>query len=145
MFHTLTWQAPSPTFTANAFLYTIILSCSTARASRIIASAAAFVSSILAYALFVRTTHNQIVEDTMLAELEQDFVDKGLLEKRHRIHGVAWQDRVAIARGAQRWKSSWAALPSFSLINMWSYGLFAGVLLNLVLLVLSAVAPQMIV
>lgn len=140
-YDTLTWQGPVLTFTASAFLYTIVLSYSTARAARIVACCLNIATSALGYALFLRANQAQNVDNEYIEELERCMGFPAELKIRDKgLHGSDWAKRRNNPLPLLWWN-----VPPFSSIKVWSSGFLAALILNLVLLVISCARPEMLV
>lgn len=135
-YDTLTWQAPALVLTASAFLYTLIFTNSTARGPRIVASAINVVVSVLGYGLYLRATDAQGKDNQYVADLEDEFRVKSFT--RGNSHGADWGRR---RQTSMRLMFS-LRLAAYSVINPWSVGLFAGVLVSLAVFLLAAIHPS---
>lgn len=143
-YDTLTWQGPVLTFTASAFLYTIVLDSDTAKAARIVACCLNIATSLLGYALFLRANHAQSIDNAYIAHLETFMEIPGVMEKGQKLHGIDWANRRRDAV-ANPLKILWWRIPFFSSIEVWSTGFLAAFLLNVVLLIISCVKPSYLV
>jgi hypothetical protein len=140
-YDTLTWQGPVLTLTASAFLYTIVLSSSTARAARIVACCLDLATSALGYALFLRANQAQAVDNDYIEELEKMMGFSQELRIRCKgLHGSGWAERRK-----QPLELIWSRIPPFSSIRVWSSGFLTAMILNGVLLIISCARPEILV
>ncbi|ORY88041.1 hypothetical protein BCR35DRAFT_330259 [Leucosporidium creatinivorum] len=139
-YDTLTWQGPVLTFTASAFLYTIFLSSSTAKAARIVACCLNIATSALGYALFLRANQAQSIDNDYIAELEKLMGFPEIKIRHGGLHGPDWAKRREAPLALLWWK-----VPAFSSIKVWSSGFLAVLILNFVLLIISCARASMLV
>lgn len=131
-----TWQAPALIFTASAFLYTIIFAPSTRRGPRVLAASINIVVSVLGYALFLRAIDAQDQENSYIADIERDFDIEAFT--RRGSHGVPWSERrPKTMRVFGPWR-----VPAYSIIDIWSVGLCALVVVSIAILLLSAITTS---
>jgi hypothetical protein len=87
----MAWQVPALTITAEAFLLTIVLGADSTRSARLVASALAFVSALVAMQLMLKHRYMERIDTELLsreevrlglpnvhAHLEQRAIEAGL-------------------------------------------------------------------
>lgn len=138
----LLWQVPTMALTGEAFLFTISLGGATSRAGRIVASVLALIVALASLHSLAGHRNSELTDSVWLHEHEQD---RGASE----IHGLPWRVRRARVVTDQRQSHSLtdrlvARLYGLRSIQVWFWTMSLISLTALVVLIISAVHPQLL-
>jgi hypothetical protein len=139
---TLLWQVPTMALTGEAFLFTISLGASTSQAGRIVASILALIVAVASLHSLAGHRISELTDSVWLHEHEQD---RGASE----IHGLSWRDRRLRVVQDQLVSGSLtdrlvARSYVFRSIQVWFWTMSAISVTALVVLIVSAVHPQLL-
>lgn len=135
-FDTMLWQVPSLCLTAQAFLLTISLGADSSRLARLISSILACAAMGMCLQLMAKYRHLELIDARTAEKLERDL--SGSPSEWPQIHSRPSQRAKALNMAHRRF----VGLSSY---RLWLSGVLLFLVVDLLIAVLTLVAPQVFI
>ncbi|KZV87478.1 hypothetical protein EXIGLDRAFT_723696 [Exidia glandulosa HHB12029] len=133
-FDNMTWQVPTMSVTAHAFLFSIGLAPNTTVAARIISMTLSIIFTFLTVRLFIGHMEREVADRTWLAAFE-----KAYLPKICHVHAKGWEFRKIVDRRKASWMRPLYVFPAF---GIWRDGLLCLAAGAIIVIVFAVVRPD---